>query len=130
MVQFGLSFSIFTILAIGASQRLVSRSDTEVEKSSSTSSNNRSPTSTSDGDGINFVTSSLTPTAVPEIGEDYDELEAVENLNLTFIIPTSRSARNGAVKLTINEINKIFNKRGFRRKKTGISQEQTRGRQG
>jgi len=102
---------------MGASKRLVSRSDTEVEKSSSTSSNNRSPTSTSDGDGINFVTSSLTPTAVPEIGEDYDELEAVENLNLTFIIPTSRRARNGAVKLTINEINKIFNKRGFRRNK-------------
>lgn len=109
-----MSFSIFTILAIGASRRLVARADTEVEKSSSTSSNKRSPTSTSGGDGINFVTSSLTPTAVPEMSEDYDEMEAEEELTLTFSLPSGRSARNGLVKMTINEINKIFNKRDFR----------------
>ena len=112
MVQFGLSFSIFTILAIGAARRVVS--DTEVEKSSSTSSNIRSPTSTSGGDGINFVTSSLAPTTAPEIVEDYDEAEAEENLTLTFSLPAGRSARKGVVKMTINEINKIFNKRRFR----------------
>ena len=111
MLQFGMSLCIFTILAIGASQ--FSRSETEAEKNSSTSSNIRSPTSTSDGDGINFVISGLTPTAVPEIGEDYDKLET-ENLNLTFIVARGRSARKGVVKMTINEINNIFNKRGFR----------------
>jgi len=111
-----LSFSIFTILAIGGARREASRSDTEVEKSSSTSSNIRSPTSTSGGDGINSLTSGLAPTAAPEIVEDYDEAEAEENLTLTFSLPAGRSSRNRArvVKMTINEINKIFNKRGFR----------------
>jgi len=101
MVQLGLSFSIFTILAIGASRRLVSRSDTEVEKRSSPSSNIRSPTSTPEDDGINS-------------GEDYDELEDEENPTVTFSVPTGRSAGQGVVKMTINEINKIFNKKGFR----------------
>merc|ERR1719411_2055614 len=115
MVQFGLSGSIFTILAIGAAHRVVSRSDTEVGKSSLTSSNTRSPTSTSGGDGIDLVTSRLAQTAQPEIVEDYDEAEAEEeSLTLTFSLPTGRSARSGVVKMTINEINKIFNKRRFR----------------
>ena len=103
MVQLALSFSIFTILAIGASRRLVSRSDTEVEKRSSTSSNIRGPSSTSDDDAdeINF-------------DEDYEELEDGEDLTLTFSVPTGRSAGQGTVKMTLKEINKIFNKKGFR----------------
>ena len=103
MVQLALSFSIFTILAIGASRRLVSRSDTEVEKRSSTSPNIRGPISTSDDDAdeINF-------------DEDYEDLEDEEDLTLTFSVPSGRSAGQGVVKMTLKEINKIFNKKGFR----------------
>jgi len=74
------------------------------------------PTSTSDGDGINFVLSSQN-TGLEISGDDYyDEFETEKNRTLALFF-SNPTARNRLVKMTINEINKIFNKRDFIRNK-------------
>ena len=110
MVQLGLSLCIFTtILGIGAAGRLLSDTETEIEGTSTPSVNITNPTNTSDRDGRDSVTFSQST----EITEDYyDETE--EDRMLSFPIPADRKK---IVKMTVNEINQIFNKGGFLRNK-------------
>ena len=114
MVQFRLSLCIFTtILGIGASRRLVSDTETEIERSSPLSTNITHPTNTSNSDGVDSVPSSQSTDL--KITEDYyEDATAEENRTVSFGDPT---ARNKLLKITVNEINQIFNKRGFLRNK-------------
>ena len=116
MARVPVSLCIFTtILGIGAAARLVSLSNTEreIEKTSSSSVNITNPENTSAGDGIKFVTSSR-DTELDITGDYYDQTEEEENGIFSFQDP---SARNKLVRMTVKEINKIFNTRGFLRNK-------------
>ena len=100
-----MSLCIFTtILGIGAAARLPSTSNTEIE-TSSLSVSVRPP-----GDGVNFVNRDTET----EISEDYYDQTEEENITFSFEDP---AARHKLVKMTVKEINQIFNKREFLRNK-------------